>query len=299
MPDTTPPILELMPDRLRAKPAHLVPLWTWLAVLTFAVSVYFLGCSQGWPLLPSFGLSDNASADKVRGQVAALFGIPPVAILFLLLLELTAEWMRRSHELIPVRSRWDALPAPDLWGLPSSDNVLRSARTVLWILLLAIPPYAMIHLTKIFPRASIYQECVNSNEQKLTGCAPFPEQKKPGEAPDSSPVNARVIATRDSWLDRMPVHLSFRTPEGQSYFSQKKYFRHGFRYGDAHGPSYYPGLQGWLYLILVCWSVVKWCCLLVAALRRRSPGKLWLNRAVYRIGAALHWFRTTRQSPPL
>lgn len=111
-------------------PRYLVPLWTWLAVLTLVVSIYFLGCSQGWPLLPPIGLSDNASADRVRGNVAALFGVPAIAILLLLLLELTAEWMRRGQELHPSRSPWDRLPAPDLWGLPVSDGTYREAGTL-------------------------------------------------------------------------------------------------------------------------------------------------------------------------
>lgn len=266
MSSAAPPSIQLMPDQLRAMPAHLVPLWTWLAALTLAVSVYFLGASQGWPLLPSFGLSKNASAEEVRGSVAALLGVPTIAILLLLFTGLTVEWMRRSRSLDPAAGRWKRLPAPDLWGLPITDHVTRTMRLVVWLLVLGMPVYSMVHLMRLYPRADFYQQCVEELP-KFATCVAYPEKKKPGEPEDPNPLMARVFDARGNWFQRMGVHLSLGTPEKNWIFLQSDYFRHGFRYGDAHGPSYYPGLQAWAYLLLVGAALASWLAVVVRVIR--------------------------------
>lgn len=283
MSDTAKPPIILMPDQRRVMPSNLVPLWTWLAVLTVSVSIYFLGCSQGWPMLPSFGMSANANADEIRGQVAALFGVPAVSILGIVLMALTEIWMRRGHELQPPPTRWDALPAPDLWGLPSSDGVTRVARALIWVLVLGIPVYTVAHLFKIYPRADIYQQCEKDKSHALVGCTSYPKQTKPGEPAEANPLIARAITADGSWFGKLGNHLSVRSPEQQLYVSQQDYFRHGFRYGDAHGPSYYPGFQAWVYMILVVGVLLNWCRLMTAFVRLRPPGRLSTAALIFKL----------------
>jgi hypothetical protein len=236
------------------QPAYLIPLWTWLAVLTISIAFFFHGASQGAPWQVDFGFK-LADESKVKDQLAGLWGVPFLGLSALALYQLTLTWMQRLYTQ-PPQSRWDWLPAPVFWHFPSKDPVTRKLRLVVWILLLGGVPFSLGHLTLKHFQLTFYEQCA---EPLKPACTLMPKGPAPpaGSADGRKSAHFIEFSHEDKWqrflLHIAPQHL--RTPG---------YFDHRFHIGAPSHLTYFPGLQPWIYIGLVLWVYWLWLHILLS-----------------------------------
>lgn len=236
---------------------YLIPLWTWLAILTVSIAVFFHAASQGSPIWIEFGI--KVANDEIQKNLAGTWGVIFLAPSLLALYTLTLSWMRRLQDEKMPASRWEWLPAATFWQLPSGDPVARVLRLGLWILVLALCPFSLGHLAKKHFDAPFYQECKRLQEKDLDGCKVWENNSLVTDATDATKKEAyRTYATqRHRWE-------SFRTHLSLVYLSAPDYFDHAFYLGRPSGNTYFPGLQGWAYLGLIAMVVWQWLRILVS-----------------------------------
>jgi hypothetical protein len=229
----------------------LIPLWTWLAVLSVSVALFFHLASQGAPWTLEFGLkpvADEELAKSLAGMWGLLMLLPITAALYLL----TLAWMSRSFTEAPQANRWDRLPSPEFWKLPSSDPVTKTLRVSVWLLVLLLLPFTIGHLARKHFGAEFYQQCRHLSADS-SRCVETSGGKLKLDASDQmillppNPSKAqldnavRPFALGTDW-QRFLDHIS------PKHLSAPYYFDHSFYFSKPDGPTYFPGLQAWAYL---------------------------------------------------
>lgn len=250
---------EAKPPELDAQghvqPAYLIPLWTWLAVLTVTIAVFFHSASQGAPWQLDFGLTWTDQA-ALRGQLAGLWGVPFLGLAAVVLYRLTLIWMQRTYLQVRPQSWWDRLPAPVLWQFPSRDPVARKLRLGVWLLVLVVVPFSLGHLARKHFQLTVYEACA---EPILPGCKLMKKGPQRAEGKDDQREDAlfRDFQHDNGWqrflLHIAPQHL--RTPG---------YFDHRFHVGAPSHLTYFPGLQPWVYIGLIIWVYWLWLRILLS-----------------------------------
>lgn len=242
-----PNALELNSEGL-VKPPFLIPLWTWLAILTASIAFFFHGASQGAPWQLDFGLKLTDQA-KVSDQLAGLWGVPFLALSAVALYTLTLTWIERLYAEQRPQSWWDRLPAPEFWHFPSADPITRRLRLGVWMLVLVMVPFSLGHLAKKHFQLSIYEECTH---QTIPGCQLMKKGPQPKAGKDKREQNwFREFTHEDHW-QRFLLHIA------PQHLLAEGYFDHRFHVGAPSHLTYFPGLQPWLYLGLMAWVYWLW-----------------------------------------
>lgn len=243
----------------RATPAALIPLWTWLAIVTVSIALFFHLASQGSPWTLEFGLkpkSDSEVAKSLAGIWGLLFLLPSTITFFLLSL----SWMTRRYASTATTNRWDRLPAPEFWNLPVTDPITRTLRLGVWLLVFVLPLFTIGHLAFKHFGAEFFQQCrhlpeaqlsacleVNNDTFKLVGGRPIRLPPKPSAEQIKEAV--RPFAQGSDW-QRFVDHIH------PKHLHAPYYFDHSFYFSNPSGPTYFPGLQAWAYLagiLVVLW----------------------------------------------
>ena len=261
---------------------YLIPLWTWLAILTVSVAAFFHFASQGSPIGIAFGVTVDK---EIKYGRAGMWGVLFLAPCVLLLYALTLTWMRRRFAEQPLASRWEHLPAPVFWQLPTTDGVTRRLRIGVWLLVFVLPMVSLVHLAKKQLQTEFYQDCGALRDTQLDGCHVWISA---GMGTSATPAiknqSYRAFAAAPkSNGQRLHEHLSL------SHLAAPDYFDHGFRFAEPSGHTYFPGLQAWFALAAIALAFWLWLRIVLSAVMRRmvleSPLTSLRRMARWRAGA--------------
>jgi hypothetical protein len=276
----------------RAKPPYLIPLWTWLAALTVSVALFFHAASQGSPIWVEFGV-------KVDGEMkygrAGMWGVLFLAPCVLALYSLTLVWMRRNFV---VREQagpgWDRLPAPELWKLPSSDGVTRYLRVGVWLLVFVLPMVSLVHLAKKHFATEFYQSCAELADTQLAGCLKFDgkDLKGSGAPADKKDAYREFAGPPKDRFQRLRDHLSLK------YLDAPSYWDHSFYLVKPSADTYFPGLQGWLYVAAILLAFWLWLRIVLSALAGRVVLR-WSWRSLTRFLTLELWRPSDHKIDPI